>query len=114
MMVSNVQYAINSNTVRKQIIASTSATVRAEFSCDIVVEYQDDDANRIHNEANPSFNPWVATKAETWLWEAQPDSFVFNMPKSSAYAANSHVLLANHNALLTLPHKILINGEEVQ
>ena len=27
---------------------------------------------------------------------------------------NSHVLLAKHNALLTLLHKILINREEVQ
>ena len=63
MMVSNAQYAINSNTVRKQIIASTSATL---LSCNIVVEYQDDDVNRKHNKANPSFNPWAATKAETW------------------------------------------------
>ena len=57
MMVSNAQYAINSNTVRKQIIASTSATVLAEVSYHMVVEYQDVDVNRIHNEADPSFNP---------------------------------------------------------
>lgn len=56
MMVSNAPIC-NQNTVRKQIITSTSATVLAEVSCDTVVEYQDDDVNLMHNEANPSSNP---------------------------------------------------------